>query len=71
MEMGKIVLSLKPYCISTIEVNWMKNKFRWAVGIVICSNCNKKWVAVRPTKTKDEQLQCPNCSMKVKKILFI
>ena len=45
----------------------MKHKFKWAVGIVICSNCNKKWVAVRRTKIKDEQLQCPNCLMKAKK----
>lgn len=44
-----------------------KNKLGWAVGIVVCSHCNKKWVAVRPTKTKDEQLECPKCGKQVPK----
>ena len=46
----------------------MRHKLKWAVGIVICSNCNKKWVAVRPTKTKGRKLECPNCGRQAKKL---
>lgn len=31
------------------------------VSEVICANCLKRWIAVRPSSTKLKCLQCPNC----------
>lgn len=31
------------------------------VSIVICLNCGKRWVAVRPLETKLTDLECPQC----------
>ena len=31
------------------------------VSKVICLKCYKRWIAVRPTHTLLESLECPNC----------
>ena len=31
------------------------------VSIVICTNCGKKWVAVRSLTTQNASLECPKC----------
>lgn len=34
---------------------------RWAVSTVVCGDCGRSWVAVRPIRTPVEVLQCPSC----------
>lgn len=35
--------------------------FPHKVSEVICVNCCKQWIAVRPSNTKLKCLQCPDC----------
>lgn len=32
------------------------------VSEVICVKCGHRWIAVRPSDTKLQQLECPNCT---------
>ena len=33
----------------------------YRVSEVICINCCKRWIAVRPIETLLKELECPNC----------
>ena len=36
-------------------------KMPHTVSEVICLRCYKRWIAVRPTFTRLDELECPNC----------
>lgn len=33
------------------------------VSEVVCLNCKKRWIAVRPEKTLLKELECPSCGL--------
>lgn len=32
------------------------------VSEVICVKCGKRWISVRPTRTRLKELECPQCN---------
>lgn len=46
--------------VATIIIN-IEEHIPHKVSEVICLNCLKRWVSVRPEETRLNQLECPNC----------
>ena len=43
---------------NVVDIEWL---FPYKVSEVICINCKKRWVSVRPFIVLLKDIECPNC----------